>query len=139
MILAVPILIAVALFLGWALISLTVAALPLFAGVTAGLLVLGWSGSIVAGLLASILVAVAVAGIGPIAFAQARSPIARLAIGMAFAAPAALAAHHATMGLLGQLVGSASREMLAVMAALVIGVMAWRRLGDAARRATIDG
>lgn len=136
MILAVPILIFVALFLGWALVSLAVAALPLFAGLTAGLVVARWSGSPVAGLLTGLLVTIILAGIGPIAFAQTRSPKARLAIGLAFAAPASIAAYHAAAGLLGHFVGSAPREMLAAVIAFVIGAIAWRRLSDDARRAS---
>lgn len=138
MILAVPILIAVALFLGWALVSLTIAALPLFAGVTAGLLVASWSGSLIAGLLTGLLVAIILAGLGPIAFSRARSPISRLAIGLAFAAPASIAAYHAAVGLLGHFVGSAPREMLAAVIAFVIGAAAWRRLSDDAQPVRTD-
>ena len=85
MILAVPILIAVSLFLGWLLVALAINALPLFSGVSAGLLVLARSGSIAEGLIAGALVGIAAATIGPVAFSRARSPMLRLLIVLAFA------------------------------------------------------
>jgi len=135
MIFAVPILIAAALFLCWALISLTIAALPLFSGVSMAALVLDEGGSLGIAILTGVLVAVAVAKVGPFAFSRAGSPWARLAIGFAFAAPAALAAHHAAAGLLGHLVGIAARQILAVLVAIVVAMVAWRRLAEDARRA----
>ncbi|MFA6114216.1 MAG: hypothetical protein WC729_09485 [Sphingomonas sp.] len=138
MILAVPILIAVSLFLGWALVSLAVNALPLFSGVSAGLLVLGWSGSAAGGLIAGLRVGIAVAMVGPIAFSRARSPMLRLSIGLIFAAPAAVAAYHAVSGLFDHVVGTAPRETLAFAAAFLVGMAAWRRFTDRADRPVAD-
>lgn len=135
MIFAVPILIAVAVFLCWALISVTIAALPFFSGVSAAALVLNEGGSLAIAILTGMLVAVAVAKVGPFAFARAGSPWARLAIGLAFAAPAALAAHHAAAGLFGHIVGTAARHILAVLVAFVVATVAWRRLVEDAERA----
>jgi hypothetical protein len=135
---AVPILIAVSLFLGWALVTLSVNALPLFSGVSAGLLVLGWSGSATGGLIAGLVVGIAVATIGPIAFSRARSSILRLSIGLIFAAPAAAAAYHAVLGLFGHFVATAPRDILAFAAALLVGMTAWRRFTDRADRRVAD-
>ena len=135
MILAIPILIAVSLFLGWLLVSLVMNALPLFSGVYAGLLVLGWSGSIAEGLFAGILVGIAVATIGPVAFSRARLPMLRLLIVSAFTGPAAAAAYHASEGLSDHLVASGTlREALALAAALLVGFAAWRRFTERADR-----
>ena len=134
MIFAIPILIAVCLFLGWALVTLTVNALPLFSGVSAGLLVLGWGSSVSGGLVAGLVVGIAVATVGPVAFSQARSPVLRLSIGLIFAAPAAAAAYHAVLGLFGHFVAAAPREILAFAAAFLVGMAAWRRLTDRADR-----
>jgi hypothetical protein len=134
-ILAVPILIAVSLFLGWVLVVLAVNALPLFSGVSAGLLVLGWSGSIAEGLMAGVLVGIAVATIGPIIFSRARSPLLRLLIVLVFAGPAAAAAYHAALGLLGHLIASGPpRDAMALVAAFLVGSAAWRRFADRADR-----
>jgi hypothetical protein len=131
MILAVPILVAVALFMGWALVSLTVNALPLFAGVSAGFLMLAWSGNIAAALITGLSVGLAVAVTGRIAFSRARSPMVRLSVGLAFAAPAVFAAHHAVTGLFGHVVGVAPSEMLALGVAVLVGSAALRRLIEA--------
>ena len=135
MIFAVAILIAVSLFLGWVLVVLAVNALPLFSGVSAGLLVLGSSGSIAEGLIAGVLVGIAVATIGPIIFSRARSPLLRLLIVLVFAGPAAAAAYHAALGLLGHLIASGPpRDALALVAAFLAGSAAWRRFADRADR-----
>ena len=135
MILAVPILIAVSLFLGWMLVTLAVNALPLFSGISAGLFVLGWSHSIADAFVAGAFVGVAVATIGPVAFSRARSPMLRLVIVIAFAAPAAAAARSAALGLLGHVITPAApRELLALAAAIIVGLAAWRRFIDHAGR-----
>ena len=135
MIFAVPILIAVSLFLGWLLVALAINALPLFSGVSAGLLVLGWSGSVAEGLIAGALVGTVIATIGPVAFSRARSPVIRLIIVLAFAGPAAAAAYHAALGLFGHLIASgAAREALALSAAFLVASAAWRRFTECADR-----
>jgi len=134
-ILAVPILIAVSLFLGWVLVVLAINALPLFSGVSAGLLVLGWSGSVAEGLIAGVFVGIVVATIGPVAFSRARSPLLRLLIVLAFAGPAAAAAYHAALGLFGHLVAhGAACDALALVAAFLVGSAAWRRFAGRADR-----
>jgi len=134
-ILAVPILIAVSLFLGWLLVALAINALPLFSGVSAGLLVLARSGSIAEGLIAGALVGIAAATIGPVAFSRARSPMLRLLIVLAFAGPAAAAAYHAALGLFGHLIAhGGARQALALAAAFLVGCAAWRRFTDRADR-----
>ncbi|MDH7972461.1 hypothetical protein QH494_09725 [Sphingomonas sp. AR_OL41] len=135
MILAVPILIAASLFLGWVLVALAVNALPLFSGISAGLLVLGWTGSAAEGLIAGALVGIAIATIGPVIFSRARSPMLRLIVVLAFAGPAAAAAYHAALGLLGHLIASGPpRDALALVAAFLVGFAAWRRFTDRADR-----
>jgi hypothetical protein len=135
MILAVPILIAVSLFLGWLLVALAINALPLFSGISAGLFVLGWSGSIAEGLIAGTLVGIAVAKIGPVFFSRTGSPALRLIIVLAFTGPAAAAAYQATQGLFGHLIApGAPRDALALAAAFLVGAAAWRRFVDHADR-----
>lgn len=135
MILAIPILIAVSLFLGWVLVALAVNALPLFSGVSAGLLVLDWRGSVAEGLIAGVLVGIVVATIGPVAFSRARSPMLRLLIVLAFAGPAAAAAYHAALGLFSHLAAhGAACDALALVAAFLVGSSAWRRFTDRADR-----
>lgn len=135
MILAVPILIAVSLFLGWLFVALAINALPLFSGVSTALLVLGWTGSIAEGLVAGALVGLAVATIGPVTFSRARPPMLRLLIVLAFAGPAAAAAYHAALGLFGHLIAhGGARQALALAAAFLVGSAAWRRFTDRADR-----
>src|SRR5271154_2706312 len=84
-------------FFCWLLFTLAVYALPFFAGLTAGLAPLhrgsGGGGALVVGVLAG---GVTLA-VGQIAFATVRTPFARAAIALVYAAPATVAGYHATL------------------------------------------
>ncbi|MBI1866933.1 MAG: hypothetical protein HYS06_01310 [Methylocystis sp.] len=113
----------------WLLFALAVYALPFFAGVTAGLAAYhsgsGPIGAIAVGLIAGVVTLV----VGQIAFAAVRSPVMRATIAPLFAAPAAVAGYHATLGLAH--IGAPSQdrcEILAVIGAIVVGGTAWARM-----------
>ena len=79
--------------------NMAIFALPLFAGVTAGRLAFdtgaGWLGAILIGLVAAVLTL----GVGQLVLAVTKSTLLRLAIAVAFAAPAAFAGYHVVLGL----------------------------------------
>lgn len=128
---AVPMLIAVSLFLGWVLFKLALNALPLFAGMAAAFAVLQITDSLVIALIAGLVVGLAVQAGGPIAFRQAPSATYRTALAVLFTAPAAIAAWHATQGITGLvMVPGIGRDVAALVAAFTVGGLAWRRLTD---------
>ena len=79
--------------------NMAIFALPLFAGVAAGRFAYdtgaGWLGAIMIGLVAAVLTL----GVGQLFLAVTRSNVLRLAIAVAFAAPAAFAGYHVVLGL----------------------------------------
>ena len=84
-------------YLCWLLFTLAVYALPLFAGMTAGLAAYhsgAGLGALVVGFAAGAVTLVA----GQAAFAAVKSPVLRVVIAILFAAPAAIAGYHATLG-----------------------------------------
>ncbi|MDB5577733.1 MAG: hypothetical protein JWR80_2909 [Bradyrhizobium sp.] len=129
MIVAVPILIAVSLFLGWCLVKLTVHALPLFAAVMttsllsrAGLTV---GPAIASGALCALLIVLG----GKALAAPSNAPALRAGVLLFFAAPASFAAYHAVLGLTAIVMASdASRTIWAMVAALIVGAAAWREV-----------
>jgi len=92
-------------FFCWLLFTLAVFALPFFAGVTAGMWAYdtgaGWLGAIIVGALAAGLTF----GIGQLLLVFVRPLWARIAIALAFVAPAAIAGYHATHGIVKHAVG----------------------------------
>jgi hypothetical protein len=113
----------------WVLFTLTVYALPLFVGMTAGLYAhesgTGPLGAIGLGIVAAAFVLV----IGQTIFSFVRTPILRIAIALMFAVPAALAGYYATLGLSGlTMTSDVWRQVLAVIGAIVVGIAAWARL-----------
>ena len=129
MIFAIPILIAVALFLCWCFVKLTVHALPLFAAVTTALFLTHAGLGFGVVLICAGAVALAVLIGGRMMAAQVISPMVRLSILTAFAAPASVAAYHAVMGLTAPVVGSdAVRTLAASIIAIMVGGAAWRNV-----------
>lgn len=119
-------------FLCWLLFALAVYALPFFAAVTLGLAAYGGaSGPIgaIGAILFSLIAGVVTLGVGQIAFAVVRSPLIRAAIGLLFAAPAALAGYHVTLGL-ARIAGPFDgwQEGFAIIGAIVVGGTAWVRM-----------
>ena len=85
-------------YLCWLLFTLAVYALPLFAGMMAGLAAYhsgAGLGALVVGFAAGAVTLVA----GQAAFAAVKSPVLRVVIAILFAAPAAIAGYHATLAL----------------------------------------
>lgn len=131
MILAVPILIAVSLFLGWTLIRLAVNALPLFAGAAILFAFLQSGNSVGVALAAGLLAGLAVVVVGSIAYGRARSATLRLILALTFGIPAAVAAWYAVQGIAGHVVTAGEgRNGVACVIAIVVGGMAWRRLAE---------
>jgi hypothetical protein len=135
MIVAVPILIAVSFFLGWCLVKLTIHALPLFAAMmtTSLLLRAGFSvgPAVVGGIVSALLIVVG----GRSLAAIPNSPVLRAGVLIAFAAPAAIAAHHAVLGLTASVIGSlAWRTIWALVASLIVGSAAWREVAVSSNR-----
>ena len=78
--------------------NMAIYALPLFAAVTAGRLAFasgaGWLGAILVGLIAGVLTL----SVGQLILGVTKSNLVRLAIAVAFAAPAAFAGYHVVLG-----------------------------------------
>ena len=116
-------------YLCWLLFALAVYALPVFAGVTAGLAAYhsdsGPIAAIIVGAIASGLTLIA----GQVAFARLRSPLIRAALALLFAVPAAVAGYHAARGL-AQIAIPADgwRDAIAFAGAAVVAATAWMRI-----------
>jgi hypothetical protein len=120
-------------FLCWLLFTLAVYATPFFVGVTAALAAFnhdaGVIGALIVGLAASVVTLVS----SQAAFAAAKSPANRCAVALVFAAPAAVAGFHATLGLARIGVSSEIwRDFFAVIGAVIVGCSAFVRLARTA-------
>jgi len=116
-------------FFCWLLFTLAVYALPLFAGLTAGLAAFHGGSGIIGALVVGVLGCGATLAVGQIAFATVRTPLIRAAIALLFAMPAAIAGYHATLGLAHFGIPSAAwREVFAIVGALLVGGTAWARM-----------
>ena len=134
-IIAIPILIAVALFMGWVLVKLTIHALPLFAGTSTAVFIHHAGASLATSVVAGGLIALAVTILGRVSFERTRSPAMRLLVALSFTAPAAFAAYHATLGLAAHAVPSgALRAAMALVAAFLVGAAAWRGIASPLKR-----
>jgi hypothetical protein len=115
-------------FLCWLLYTLAVHALPFCVSVTAGFAAYnagaGEIGAILVGLMAGALTLAA----GQIAVAAFRSPIARTAIALIFAVPAAMAGYYATLDL-AQISVPAElwQRTFALIGAVAVGGTSWVR------------
>jgi hypothetical protein len=125
---------AALLLMCWILFTLAIYALPFFVAVSAGMFAYQTgAGAIGAGMVAFLAGVVSLV-LGQVLFAAARSPALRSTIAAVYAAPAALAGYHAVHGLAS--IGSPSpgwHELLSITGALVIGLVAWSRMGALAR------
>ena len=116
-------------FLCWALFALAVYALPFFAGVMAGLAAFHSGAGVIGTIFIGTAAGVLTLGAGQATFAASRSPFLRAAIALLFAAPAAIAGYHATLGLAQIGVPSAGwREAFAIIGAILVGGTAWVRM-----------
>jgi len=113
----------------WLLFTLAVFALPFFAGVSAGTWAYqtgaGWLGAIVIGFVTAALTL----GLGQFMLVFVRPIWIRLAIAIAFVAPAALAGYHATHGIVKHTMPSDTWQIIfSVIGAIAVGVTALIRV-----------
>jgi hypothetical protein len=115
-------------YLCWLLFALAVYALPLFAGVTAGLATYhsgsGPIGAIIVGLIASSVTLV----LGQIAFTTLRSPLIRAVIALLFAVPVAVAGYHAALGLAHIGISADGWRETVAVAGAIVAATAWARM-----------
>ncbi|WP_246722901.1 hypothetical protein [Aureimonas sp. OT7] len=117
----------------WILFTLAIFALPFFAGVSAGTWAYGtgagWLGAILVGLAAVALTL----GVGQFLLAVIRPLWIRIAIALAFIAPAALAGYHATHGIVKHLMPSDGWQIaFSVIGTVAVGVTAFVRVAGMA-------
>ena len=116
-------------FLCWLLFALAVYALPFFAGVTAGLAAFHSGSGPIAAILVGLIAGAVTLVVGQFAFATVSSPLIRAAIALLFAAPAAVAGYHATLGLAHIGVPSTGwQHAFAFVGAVIVGGTAWARI-----------
>lgn len=116
-------------FLCWLLFTLAVFALPLFVGVSLGNWAFntgaGWLGAAVVGLVA----AAATLGLGQLLIGTVRPLWARLAIAIAFVAPAAVAGYYATLGIVKHTMPSEGWQIaFSIIGAIAVGITAFVRV-----------
>lgn len=117
----------------WLLFTLAVFALPFFVSISAGSWAYqagaGWPGAIVVGLAAAALTL----GLGQFLLAFIRPLWIRLAIALAFVAPAALAGYHATHGIVKHAMPSDTWQIIfSVIGAVAVGITAFVRIAGMA-------
>jgi hypothetical protein len=113
----------------WLLFNLAVFALPLFAGVSAGLFSFHAGAGPIGGILVGIAAGVATLAVGRTVFSFATSPLLRGLVTLLFAAPATFAGYHAANGL-AALTTSAEgwRHAFAWIGGLTVGATALARM-----------
>jgi hypothetical protein len=116
-------------FFCWLLFTLAVFALPFFAGATVGIWAYhagaGWLGGIAAGALAAGLTF----GIGQLLLIVVRPLWLRIAIALAFVAPAAIAGYHATHGIVKHTMPSETWQIVfSIAGAIAVGITALTRM-----------
>jgi len=116
-------------YLCWLLFALAVYALPLFAGVTIGLAAYHSGSGPIAAIIVGVIASSITMVVGQIAFTTLQSPPIRVAIGLLFAVPAAIAGYHAALGLARIATPMESwREAVAISGAIMVAATAWARL-----------
>jgi hypothetical protein len=119
-----------AILIGALLVRLAVHALPVCCAFLAGQAVFASGVGLVAALAAGALAAIAALALAQILLALAKSPLARIAVGLAFALPAGGAGYFAMRGIAGATMPvSAWQQGLPIVAAIAIAAMCWTRLG----------
>jgi len=118
-------------FCCWLLFTLAIYALPFFAGLTAAFAAYHGGCGILGATIIAVMVGAAMLAIGRIALAHARSPLARVGIGLLYAAPAAIAGYEATLGLVRIGVPlEIWRQVFAIVGGAAIGGAAWMRMAS---------
>jgi hypothetical protein len=113
----------------WLLFSLAVYALPFFVGTTIAFAALQGGSGIVVAFAVGVFAAGITLAFGRVAFAAARPRFIRAVIGLLYAAPAALAGYHLSLGLAGiSMTDEGWRAAFAFVGAGLIGVTAFSRM-----------
>jgi hypothetical protein len=121
-----------AILIGALLVRLTVHALPVCCAFLAGQAVHTSGGGLVAAIAAGALAAIATLALGQILLALAKSPLARIAVGLAFALPAGAAGYFVMRGIAhAAMPASIWQQMLPIIAAIAIAAASWTWLGSA--------
>lgn len=120
-------LIIVAVFLCCALLfRLSIYALPLFVAFLAGSATYRGSNGIIGALAAAAIAAIILLAVAQLALSIAKSDLTRAAIGVAFAAPAAVAGYHAVHGIAAATMPpSAWQLVLSLLGAAIIAAASW--------------
>jgi hypothetical protein len=117
----------------WLLFTLSVFALPVFAGASAGIWASQTGGGWIGGIAVALAVAGSLLGASQLLLAHARRLWLRIAVGLAFIAPAGFAGFHATHGVVKHLVPSETWQLaFSVIGAAAVGFVAFLRLGAVA-------
>jgi hypothetical protein len=123
-----------AILIGALLARLAVHALPVCCAFLAGQAVFASGAGLVAALAAGALAASATLALGQTLLALAKSPLARIAVGLAFALPAGAAGYFAMSGIAhAAMPASIWQRILPIVAAIAIAALSWTRLGAAPR------
>jgi hypothetical protein len=113
----------------WLLFSLAIYALPFCVGMTIAFAALHGGSGVVIAFGAGTLAAGITLALGRIAFAAARPPLLRAAIGLLYAIPAALAGYNLAHGLAGiSMTGEGWRVVFALVGAALTGTTAFSRM-----------
>jgi hypothetical protein len=113
----------------WLLFTLAVYATPLFVGVTAAFAAFNHDAGVIGALIVGLAASVATLVACRVTFAVAKSPAVRCALALVFAAPAAVAGFHATLGLARIGLPSENwRDLFAVIGAIFVGCTAFVRM-----------
>ncbi len=126
-------LIIVAVFLCCALLfRLSIYALPLFVAFLAGSTTYRTDSGILAALAAAGISAIIVLAAARLTLAFAKSDLTRAAVGVAFAAPAAIAGHHAVHGIAAATMPPSAWQLaLSLLGAAIIAAASWTQWGRA--------
>lgn len=121
-----------AILIGALLVRLAVHALPVCCAFLAGQAVHASGAGMVAAIAAGALAAIATLALAQILLALAKSPLARIAVGLAFALPAGAAGYFAMRGIAHAVMpASIWQQVLPIIAAIAIAAASWTRLGSA--------
>lgn len=114
------------------LFRLSIYALPLFVAFLAGSATYRGDNGIVAALAAAAIAAIVLLAASQFALAFARSDLTRAAIGIAFAAPAAVAGYHAVHGIAtATMPQSAWQPIVSLLGAAIIAAASWTQWSGA--------
>lgn len=120
-------LIIVAVFLCCALLfRLSIYALPLFVAFLAGSAIYQSGSGIIATLAAAAIAAIILLGVAQFALAFAKSDMTRAVVGIAFAAPAAVAGYHAVHGIAAATMPPTAWQLIvSLLGAAIIATASW--------------